>query len=69
MATDPRLTSTALLTLAAMRVQHRQEAAPRQTVTLQVVYHDALGVEPDLIYPGPTYERREGEALWRLIPD
>lgn len=47
MALDPRLMSIELLTLAAMRAKQRQHEAPRQCVTLQVVYYDARGIEPD----------------------
>ena len=43
MALDPRLANVQLLALAALRARARQDAAPRQTVRLQVVYYDALG--------------------------
>jgi hypothetical protein len=69
MALDPRLASLELLTLAAMRARRSQATAPRQRVTLRVVYYDALGQEPDACYTGPTYERVEGDDQWRLIPD
>ena len=68
MALDPRLSDPVLLTLAAMRARQHQATAPRQRVTLRVVYVDALGQEPDAIYTGPTYERVEGEGAWHLIP-
>ena len=69
MALDPRLMSPQLLALAAMRAKQRQQTAPRQTVTLQVVYLDALGHPTDEGYTGPTYERVEGGDQWRLMPD
>ena len=46
MALDPRLASVELLALAAMRAKQHQVTAPRQTVTLQVEYYDARGIEP-----------------------
>ena len=67
MALDARLASPHILALAALRARERLSAAPRQTVTLQVVYYDALGHEPDVIYTGPTYQRVEGEDQWRVI--
>jgi hypothetical protein len=77
MALDPRLASIELLTLAALRARRSQAAAPRPTVTLQVVYYDASGHEPPehgarYVYAFPTYERvpaAEGGSQWRLIPD
>jgi hypothetical protein len=47
MALDPRLTSTEILTLAAMRAKQRQVHPPPRLVTVQVIYYDALGLEPD----------------------
>jgi hypothetical protein len=41
--------------------------APRQRVTLMIVYHDALGQEPDETYTGPVYERVEGDDQWRMM--
>jgi hypothetical protein len=69
MALDARLADPLLLALAARRAKERQEAAPRQTVTLQVVYSDAFGHAPAVLYTGPTYQRVEGAGTWRLIPD
>lgn len=64
MAPDPRLADMTLLALAAMRAKQRQHAEPRRTVTLQVVYYDASGQEPDelgerYLYALPPYERGE----------
>jgi hypothetical protein len=56
MALDPRLASVELLTIAAMRAKKNQVAAPRRTVTVQVVYVDALGLEPDEEGESYTYE-------------
>ena len=47
MALDARLASLELLTLAAMRAKQRQTTAPPRQVTLQVLYYDARGLEPD----------------------
>ena len=69
MALDPRLADPVLLALAAMRARQHQATAPRQTVTLRILYVDASGQEPDALYTGPTYARVEGEGAWRLIPD
>ena len=69
MALDPRLANVELLALAALRARERQAHAPRQTLTLQIVSYDAFGHEPDVIYPGPTYQRVEGDDQWRLISD
>jgi hypothetical protein len=56
MALDPRLASLELLALAAMRAKQRQVTAPRRTVTLQVVYYDARGIEPPSPGEAYTYE-------------
>ena len=69
MALDPRLASLEILMLAARRAKERQTTAPRQRVTLQILYYDMSGQEPDVCYEGPTYERVEGEDQWSLIPD
>jgi hypothetical protein len=46
MALDPRLMSTEILVLAAMRVRQHQVSAPPRQVELQIVYYDMLtGVE------------------------
>ena len=69
MALDHRLADIQLLAIAARRAKERQTTAPRQRVTLRIVYHDMLGHHPDACFTGPTYERVEGEDQWRLIPD
>jgi hypothetical protein len=69
MALDARLADPVLLALAARRAKERQATAPRQTVTLKIVYYDALGQEPDECYQGPVYERVEGDDEWHLIHD
>ena len=56
MSVDPRLADGVILALAAMRVRQQQRDAPRKTVTLRVVYHDCLGIEPDEEGPSYTYE-------------
>jgi hypothetical protein len=48
--------SIELLTMAAWRAKQHQVAAPRRTVTVQVVYYDALGIEPDEEGESYTYE-------------
>ena len=68
MALDPRLANSELLALAALRARERQAAAPRPTVTFQVVSSAAFGHEQGVIYTGPTYQRAEGGIRWRLIP-
>jgi hypothetical protein len=67
MSSDPRLADPVLLALAAMRARQHQATAPRQRVTLRVVYSDALGQEPDVLYTGPTYARVAGDNTWQLI--
>jgi hypothetical protein len=56
MALDPRLANIQLLTIAAIRAKQRQHEASRQTVTVRVVYVDALGLEPDEEGESYTYE-------------
>ena len=56
MTIDPRLASPLLLALAARRATERHVRAPRQTVTLQVVYYDARGIEADELGERFTYE-------------
>ena len=56
MALDPRLASVELLALAAMRARQHQGTAPRQTVTLQIEYYDARGIEPPELGESYTYE-------------
>jgi hypothetical protein len=63
MTLDPRLQDPSLLALAAFRLQQRQQAEPRRTVSLKVVYYDALGIEP--LLEGPTYTYDESELAWR----
>jgi hypothetical protein len=55
-ATDPRLAHPVILALAARRAKQRQQAEPRQTVTMQVVYYDARGIEPDELGESYVYE-------------
>jgi hypothetical protein len=69
MAPDARLADPLLLILAARRAKERQVTAPRQRVTLKIVYTDQSGQEPDECYTGPTYERVEGESEWHLMAD
>jgi hypothetical protein len=69
MALDPRLADPVILALAARRAKERQTTAPRQRVTLQILYYDLSGYHPDALYDGPTYERVEGDDQWHLIPD
>jgi len=54
MALEARLKRLELLTLAALRAKRSKADAPQRTVTLQVVYYDARGVEPDMT--GERYE-------------
>jgi hypothetical protein len=56
MALDARLADVTLLALAALRAKQRQEGVPRQTVTVRVIYVDALGIEPELEGASYTYE-------------
>jgi hypothetical protein len=56
MARDPRLADGVLLALAALRAKERQRTAPTRTVTVQVVYYDALGVLPDELGEQYVYE-------------
>ena len=60
MALDPRLADGVILALAAMRAKQHQASAPRQTVTLRVVY--AAGLDPTL---EPEYE---GECYVYELP-
>jgi hypothetical protein len=65
MALDPRLASVEFLTIAALRAKKNQGDAPRKTVTVQVVYYDALGVLPDELGERYTYELPEpGGRRW-----
>jgi hypothetical protein len=63
MGLDARLANVELLAIAALRVRERQQAEPRRTVSLKVVYYDALGIEP--LLEGPTYTYVESELAWR----
>jgi hypothetical protein len=56
-ALDPRLADLQFLTIAALRArQRRADPPPGRTVTLQVVYYDARGLEPDELGERYTYE-------------
>jgi hypothetical protein len=55
-ALDPRLADVLLLAIAAKRAKQRQQGEPRQTVTMQVVYYDARGIEADELGECYTYE-------------
>jgi hypothetical protein len=48
MALDPRLMSTEILVLAAMRVRQHQVSAPPRQVELRIVYYDMLTGEEEL---------------------
>ena len=56
MSTDPRLASPVILALAARRIHERQTTAPPRTITMQIVYVDGLGIEPDEFGETYTYE-------------
>ena len=67
MALDARLASPVLLALAARRARERQVTQPRRHIVLQVVYVDALGLEPDELGECYTYELpapRPGDLPW-----
>ena len=59
MALDARLADVLLLAIAAKRAQQRQQAEPRRTVAMQVVYYDARGIEPDELGERYTYDLPE----------
>jgi hypothetical protein len=67
MALDARLASVELLTLAAMRAKQREATAPTQTVTLQIEYVDARGIEPPELGESYTYAvpaKAPGGGAW-----
>jgi hypothetical protein len=45
---------TRLTRLVRVEAQERQQAEPRETILVRVVYIDTLGIEPPL--EGPVYE-------------
>jgi hypothetical protein len=72
MARDARLACIEILAMAARRARERQTTAPRQTVTLQVEYYDARGIEPpskgeSYVYTLPA--KAPGGPPWHLMPD